>query len=86
MAQRNWGFQAIVAIVAAVITKGESYSAGLCKMWSNSLRKENLSTLNREPIEENFDVLEDSSAKGGNKDDTKEHLEALKSAWCSATT
>lgn len=32
-------------------------------------------TLNREPIDENFDDLEDSSAKGGNKPETKEHLE-----------
>lgn len=43
-------------------------------------------TLKREPIDENFEDLDDSSANGGNKHDTKEHLEALKSAWCSATT
>ena len=43
-------------------------------------------TLNREPIEENFDDFEDSSGKGGNKPDTKEHSEVLKSAWCSAIT
>jgi len=42
--------------------------------------------LNREPIEENFDDLDESSAEGGNKPATKEHFEALKSAWCSATT
>lgn len=28
-------------------------------------------TLKREPIEENFDDLDDSSANGGNKHDTK---------------
>ena len=32
-------------------------------------------TLNREPIDDNFDDLEDSSAKGGNRPETKEHLE-----------
>lgn len=43
-------------------------------------------TLNREPIDENFDDLAESSGKGGNKPETKEHLDALRSAWCSATT
>jgi len=33
-------------------------------------------TLNREPIEENFDCLDDSSGEGGNNPDTKGHLEA----------
>lgn len=33
-------------------------------------------TLNREPIEENFDDLEDSSGKGGKRPETKEQLEA----------
>ena len=37
-------------------------------------------TLNCEPIEDNFDCLEYSSDESGNKPDTKEHLEALKSA------
>ena len=37
-------------------------------------------TLKREPIDENFEDLDDSSANGGNKHDTKEHLEAPKSA------
>lgn len=37
-------------------------------------------TLNRVPIEENFDDLEDSSDEVGNKLATKEHLEALNSA------
>lgn len=37
-------------------------------------------TLNREPIEENFDDLADSSGKRGNKPETKEHSEALRSA------
>lgn len=37
-------------------------------------------TLNRVPIEENFDDLEDSSDEVGNKLATKEQLEALKSA------
>jgi len=50
-------------------------------------RKEKKSpTLNREPIEENFDLLDDSSGEGTNKPDTKGHLEAYRSAWCSATT
>ena len=44
------------------------------------LNIEESQTLNREPIEENFDDLEDSSGKGGNKPETKEHLEALKSS------
>jgi hypothetical protein len=48
--------------------------------------EENYETLNCEPIEENFDALNESPAEGGNKPTTKEHLEALKSAWCSATT
>lgn len=39
------------------------------------MRLEKKLTLNREPIEENFDDLEDSSGKGGNKPDTKEHVE-----------
>lgn len=43
-------------------------------------------TLNRVPIDENLDVLVDSSAWGGNKLATKVHFEALKSACCSATT
>jgi hypothetical protein len=37
-------------------------------------------TLNREPIEENFDDLEESSGRGGNKLETKEHLDALSNA------
>lgn len=37
-------------------------------------------TLNREPIEENFDDLDDSSDRGGNRPDTKEQFEAVKSA------
>lgn len=37
-------------------------------------------TLNREPIEENFDVLDESSTKEVNKPETKEQFEALKSA------
>lgn len=37
-------------------------------------------TLNREPIDENFDVFDDSSGRGGNKSLMKEHLESLKSA------
>ena len=43
-------------------------------------------TLNREPIKENFDYLDDSSGEGGNKPNTKGHLEAQRSVWCSATT
>lgn len=35
-------------------------------------------TLNLEPIDENFDVFEDSSGKGGNKALTKSHPEALR--------
>ena len=37
-------------------------------------------TLNREPIEEKFDDLDESSAEGGNNPTTNEHLDALKSA------
>ena len=37
-------------------------------------------TLNREPIEENFDLLDDSSGEGRNKPDTKGHVEAYRSA------
>lgn len=37
-------------------------------------------TLNRVPIEENFDDLADSSDEVGNKLATNEHSEALKSA------
>lgn len=33
-------------------------------------------TLKREPIDENFVDLEDSSGEGGNKLETKEHWEA----------
>jgi len=43
-------------------------------------------TLNRAPIEENFDDLDDSSVERGNKFATKGHFEALKRAWCSAMT
>ena len=31
-------------------------------------------------MDENFEDFEDSSAKGGNKPETKEHMEALKRA------
>ena len=37
-------------------------------------------TLNRVPIEENFDDLEDSSDEDGNKLDTKKQVDALKRA------
>lgn len=37
-------------------------------------------TLNREPMEENFDLLDDSSGDGRNKLDTKVHLEAYRTA------
>lgn len=42
--------------------------------------KEEYNTLKLEPIDENLDDLDDSSAKGGNRPETKEHSEALKSA------
>jgi len=42
--------------------------------------EENYQTLKREPIEQNSDDLDESSAEGGNKPATKEHPEALKSA------
>lgn len=45
-----------------------------------------VNTLKREPIEENFDDLEDSSATGGKRPATKEHLETLNKSWCSGTT
>lgn len=34
-------------------------------------------TLNRDPIEENFEDFDVSSGSGGNKPDTNGHLEAL---------
>lgn len=37
-------------------------------------------TLNPVPMEENFEDLEDSSGKGGNKLATKAHFEAFRSA------
>jgi len=43
-------------------------------------------TLNRAPIDENFEDLDESLEGGGNRPETKEHFEAVKSAWCSATT
>lgn len=45
-----------------------------------------LRALNLEPIDENFDCFEDSSFDVGNSPDTKEHVEAFRSAWCSAIT
>lgn len=42
--------------------------------------KDHYHTLNREPIDENFDDLDESSDKGGNRPETKGHLEALRSA------
>lgn len=76
-------FQAMLAIVAAfkykIRMKQEKgkFASDIC-----ILRR----TLNREPIDENFDDLEDSSVKGGNNPETKGHLEALRTAWCSGTT
>ena len=43
-------------------------------------------TLKRVAIEDDFDDFVFSSGAGGNKTDTKEHLEALSNSWCSATT
>lgn len=43
-------------------------------------------TLKREPIEENLEDLELSSAIGGKRPATKEHLEAPNKSWCSGTT
>lgn len=43
-------------------------------------------TLKRDPMDENLDDLEDSSAGGGNRAATKEHFEAVNRSWCSATT
>lgn len=43
-------------------------------------KEEEYNTLNLEPIDENFDDFDDSSAKSGNSPETKEHSEALKSA------
>lgn len=43
-------------------------------------------TLNRVPMEENFDCFDVSSGNGGKRLATNEHLEAYKRAWCSATT
>lgn len=37
-------------------------------------------TLNRVPIEENFDCFDDSSGSGGNKFAINEHLEAFNKA------
>lgn len=53
------------------------------KMFQNNT---SLHTLKRVPIDENLDDFEDSSTDIGNKLDTKEHFEAAKSVWCSATT
>lgn len=39
-----------------------------------------VNTLNREPMEENFDVLDESSAKDGNNPETNGHVEAFKRA------
>ena len=33
-----------------------------------------------------IDCLDNSSSEGGNKPDPKGHVEALRSAWCSATS
>lgn len=46
---------------------------------ANDIHKQ-FHTLNLEPIEENFDCLEDSSFDIGNRPETKEHSEALKRA------
>jgi hypothetical protein len=43
-------------------------------------------TLKRAPMEENLEDLDVSSGRGGNNPDINEHLEALRSSWCSATT
>lgn len=43
-------------------------------------------TLKRDPMEENFDDLDESSGSGGNRLAAKEHLDAVNRAWCSATT
>ena len=66
----------------AVVAVESTYQNFMSKKQTKHIIKKKLDhhTLNREPIEENFDCLEDSSAKGGNKPDTKEHLEAPKSA------
>lgn len=37
-------------------------------------------TLNRVPIEENFDCFDDSSGSGGKRSATNEHLEAFNKA------
>lgn len=84
VAQLYQAFQVTIAIVAAC---NYMTDAQLKKkqniVWINLLEYH---TLNREPIDENFDDFEDSSGNGGNKPDTKEQVEALRSAWCSATT
>jgi hypothetical protein len=43
-------------------------------------------TLKRAPIEENLEDLDVSSGRGGNNPEMNEHLVALSSSWCSATT
>lgn len=43
-------------------------------------------TLKRAPMEENLEDLDVSSGGGGNSPEINEHLEALSSSWCSATT
>jgi len=43
-------------------------------------------TLKRAPMEENLEDLDVSSGGGGNNPEMNEHLEALSSSWCSATT
>jgi len=43
-------------------------------------------TLKRAPMEENLEDLDVSSGGGGNNPEINEHLEALSSSWCSATT
>lgn len=49
------------------------------EQWNND-------TLKREAIEENFDDLDVSSGRGGNRPATKGHVEALNKSWCSGTT
>ena len=59
------------------------YRTGRKFFMQNRKREE---TLKRAPIEENFEDFDVSSGGGGNNPAIKEHLEALSSSWCSATT
>lgn len=91
MAQWNSAFQAKLAIVAVQVHDQSKDSIFIKNSRNkNQINKrskvarftgiQNIQTLNREPMDENFDVLEDSSGSGGNKPDTNEHLDAVRRA------